>query len=44
MTSDNIEFTKHALLRMAERGVSKVQVIEVLLHPREKVVANADRY
>ena len=31
-------------MRMAERGVSRAEVIEVLLHPREKVVANADRY
>lgn len=44
MNIDTIGFTQHALIRMAERGVSRAQVIEVLLHPREKVVANADRY
>ena len=44
MVSDNVEFTNHALLRMAERGVTKAQVIKVLEHPREKVQANADRF
>ncbi len=44
MDLDRIEFTSHALLRMAERGVSKAEVVEVLLHPREKVVANEDRF
>ncbi len=44
MDIDHIEFTSHALLRMAERGVSKAEVVEVLLHPREKVVANEDRF
>lgn len=42
--SNNIEFTQHALIRMAERGVSRAEVIEVLLHPREKVAASADRF
>ena len=44
MDIDRIEFTSHALLRMAERGVSKAEVVEVLLYPREKVVANEDRF
>lgn len=44
VAGDNIEFTQHALIRMAERGVSKAEVIQVLLHPREKVVASADRF
>ena len=44
MDINSIEFTSHALLRMAERGVSKAEVVEVLLHPREKVVANEDRF
>ncbi len=44
VASDNIEFTQHALIRVAERGVSRAEVIQVLLHPREKVVSNADRF
>lgn len=44
VASDDIEFTQHALIRMAERGVSKAEVIQVLLHPREKVVASSDRF
>jgi hypothetical protein len=44
MDFDNIEFTNHALMRMAERGVSRAEVVEVLLHPREKVIANDDRF
>jgi Domain of unknown function (DUF4258) len=44
MEIDKIEFTSHALLRMAERGVTKAQVVEVLVHPREKVLANGDRF
>ena len=31
LTSDGITFTGHALIRMAERGVSKAEVIEVIL-------------
>jgi hypothetical protein len=44
MDVDSIEFTNHALMRMAERGVSKEEVVEVLLRPREKVFANEDRF
>ncbi len=44
MDIGSIEFTSHALMRMAERGVSKAEVVEVLLHPREKVFANEDRF
>ena len=44
MDIGTIEFTSHALMRMAERGVSKAEVVEVLLHPREKVIANEDRF
>ena len=44
MDAATIEFTSHALMRMAERGVTKAQVIEVLLHPREKVMANENRF
>ena len=44
MDIDSIEFTSHALMRMVERGVSKAEVVEVLLHPREKIVANEDRF
>ena len=44
MDIDRIEFTSHALLRMAERGVSKAEVVEVLMHPHEKIVANEDRF
>jgi hypothetical protein len=44
MNADDIQFTSHALMRMAERGVSKAEVVDVLMHPREKVVANDDRY
>lgn len=43
LTSDGITFTSHALIRMAERGVSKAEVIEVILYRREKVVANEER-
>jgi hypothetical protein len=44
MNADDIQFTSHALMRMVERGVSKAEVVDVLMHPREKVVANDDRY
>ncbi len=44
MNADDIQFTSHALMRMAERGVSKAEVVDVLMHPREKLVANNDRY
>ena len=44
MDFDRIEFTSHALLRMAERGISKAEVVEVLMYPREKIVANENRF
>ena len=44
MNIDNIQFTKHALMRMEERGVTKAEVVEVMLHPREKIVANDERF
>jgi Domain of unknown function (DUF4258) len=40
----NINFTQHALTRMAERHITKDEVIEVLLHPRELVEASEDRF
>ncbi len=44
MNASDVHFTAHALARMLERGVSKAEVIEVLTHPREKLVANEDRF
>jgi Domain of unknown function (DUF4258) len=40
----NIHFTQHALVRMAERHVSKDEVIGVLMNPREVVTANEERF
>lgn len=40
----NVHFTQHALARMAERKVTKDEVIGVLTNPREVVTANEERF
>ncbi len=40
----NVHFTQHALARMAERKVTKDEVIGVLRNPREVVTANEERF
>ena len=44
LNAETISFTSHALMRMVERGVSKAEVIEVILYPRETVIANDERF
>ena len=39
-----IEFTQHALTRMAERGVSHDEVLNTLAHPLRTVTAENNRF
>lgn len=40
----SLHFTHHALARMAERKVTKDEVINVLSNPREVITANEARF
>jgi uncharacterized membrane protein YdbT with pleckstrin-like domain len=40
----NISFSQHALTRMAERNISKDEVIAVLTHPREVIESSEERF
>lgn len=39
-----VEFTQHALTRMAERGISRDEVLNTLSHPLRTVSAENDRF
>ncbi len=38
-----VEFTQHALARMAERGVSRTEVLDTLAHPIQTIEADQRR-
>ena len=39
-----VEFTQHALARMAERGISRDEVLSILDHPLRTVNAENSRF